>query len=293
MNRDGRLAGAIAAWRAGRAVGRPPDVAGEAVRLLEGSGEAREAWHRLTEQANSRWKVEVDPDLVLGLVAHSALVAAMRDEVRGLRAATERRYSLLRGAAGLLFEYFLERSGLTREAFLRTDFSNPPNDEVAGARHCEWILGTLEVEEIVDGMHVGDLPEDNSRRGPGAEARMFEHCLSIFLTRAYGRPFDSFVLRISAVLYPGAASTDEALLARSRQREYEGARRRRDDADGRSDEGDYPDDEPDFTHPSRYRGSDLFVSREVRAASAVAANLRLLRDATPAIRPQRIPGRRR
>lgn len=293
MTHTGGLAKAIAARRAGWAAEQPSVVEKDLLCVLEGSIEARNIWRGLDEQPKGRWRVEVDPGEVLSLVVRSALVAAMRDEARQLRDATEYRYSRLRGAAGLLFEYFLERSGLSLEALMQTDLLNPPNDDVAGARRCEWILDTLDVEEMSDKMDIGNLPQQSLRRGPGAEAHMFEHCLSVFLALAYDRPFGSFVLKVSAVLHPKTASTDEALLARSRRREHDGASRRKDDLEKRLADASDLDAESESTDPSRYRKSDLFLGKEARAASTAAANFRLLRDAMQTMRPQRVPDRRR
>ena len=293
MTHTGGLTKAIAARRAGWAAEQPSVVEKDLLCVLEGSVEARNAWRGLEEQPKGRWKVEVNSGEVLSLVVSSALISARHGEVRQLRDATEYLYSRLKGAAGLLFEHFVERSGLSSDALTQTDLLNPPNDDVAGARRCEWILDTLDVAEICDKMDIGNLPQQSLRRGPGAKARMFEHCLSVFLARAYDRPFGNFVLKVSAVLHPNTASTNEALLARSIRRERDGASRRKDELEKRLADADDLDAESESTDPSRYRNSELFSGKEARAASAAAANLRLLREPMQIIRPQRVTSRRR
>lgn len=277
MRHDGGLAIAIAARRTGWAAEAPSDIEENVLLTLESSDDAKEAWISLSERKKGRWRLEVKPGIVLHLVIRSAVLAAMRDEIYNLRKTTKNRYSQLTGAAGLLFEYFLERTGLSREAFWRLNPGEAVNDEILGARHLNWILDYLSFSRICDLMDVSDLPRPGKRRGPYAEARVFEHCLCEFLERAYGRPCDRFVLAVSSVLHPKAGASDESLLAKCREREDARRHRELEELQRRIDWSECSDSEPDVTHPSWYGGSDLFAIDKVSTDPKVAAHRRLIR----------------
>ncbi len=214
MRGDGGLAAAIVELR-----NRPTlsfnDRDAAVLHSLERSQDAAGAWLWLQEQ-QGRWTVAVDPTLILSHVLFSATLSAVH--VPTMREDSSLYYKRVVDAAYVLHQFLTDRSSLGCR-YTSAD-SNQSEEAADMVRHLEELFAHVQVERRKELDAVSSLPCPEVR-GPDREARAFAYTLSAYLVRDYQRPFDEFVVRVAAVVYPEAELMDPMSLARQRRRKHQ------------------------------------------------------------------------